>query len=133
MGGVGLLVLGIIIGIVIVGAGVLIATEIEKRWKWIPTLSGLVVALGIIGMAMFASRHNLKIQVEEFKTAKLVYEQALASDDLSGLERIEIVDKIVEENKWLAKTKYNVKQWYCWFLPDEIVDDLEEIEVSKGK
>lgn len=133
MGGVGLFVLGIIIGIVIVGTGVLIATEIEKRWKWIPTLSGLVVALGIIGLTMFISRHNLKIQVEEFKTAKLVYEQALASDDLSGLERIEIVDKIVTENKWLAKTKYNVKQWYCWFLPDEIVDGLEEIEVSKGK
>ena len=52
MGGVGLFVLGIIIGIVIVGTGVLIATEIEKRWKWIPTLSGFVV---------YIAKHNIEV------------------------------------------------------------------------
>lgn len=131
MGGVGLFVFGLGLGVVIMLFGVMIVVATEHRW--IPILSTAISGLVVAGICILVSRYSLKMQVEEFKTAKLVYEQALASDDLSGLERIEIVDKIVTENKWLAKTKYNVKQWYCWFLPDEIVDGLEEIEVSKGK
>lgn len=131
MGSVGLFVFGVGLGVVIMLFGFMVV--ITTDYKWIPILSAAISGLVVAGICILASRYSLKIQVEEFKTAKLVYEQALASDDLSGLERIEIVDKIVEENKWLAKTKYNVKQWYCWFLPDEIVDGLEEIEVSKGK
>lgn len=129
MGGVGLFVFGLGLGVVIMLFGVMFV--ITTDYKWISILSAAISGLVVAGICILVSRYSLKMQVEEFKTAKVVYEEALASDDLSGLERIEIVDKIVTENKWLAKTKYNVKQWYCWFLPDEIVDDLEEIEVSK--
>lgn len=129
MEGVAFFVFGLIIGVIFMFVGITIVFITEHRW--IPILSAVISGLVVAGICMFVSRYSLKMQVEEFKTAKLVYEEALASDDLSGLERIEIVNKIVTENKWLAKTKYNVKQWYCWFLPDELVDGLEEIEVSK--
>lgn len=129
MEGVAFFVFGLVIGVIFMFVGITIVFITEHRW--IPILSAAISGLVVVGICMFVSRYSLKMQVEEFKTAKLVYEEALASDDLSGLERIEIVNKIVTENKWLAKTKYNVKQWYCWFLPDEIVDGLEEIEVSK--
>ena len=122
-------VVGVIIGVICMSVGIIIVFTTEHRW--IPILSAAISGLVVAGICMLVSRYSLKMKVEEFKTAKLGYEEALASDELSGLERVEIVDKIVTENKWLAKTKYNVKQWYCWFLPDEIVDGLEEIEVSK--
>lgn len=129
MEGVAFFVVGLVVGVILMFFGIIIVFETEHRW--IPILSAAISGLVVVGIFILVSRYSLKMQVEEFKTAKLVYEEALANDDLSGLERIEIVDKIVEDNKWLAKTKYNVKQWYCWFLPDEIVDGLEEIEVSK--
>lgn len=129
MEGVAFFVVGLVVGVIFMFFGILIVFGTEHRW--IPILSAAISGLVVAGICMLVSRYSLKMKVEEFKTAKLVYEEALASDDLSGLERVEIVNKIVTENKWLAKTKYNVKQWYCWFLPDEIVDGLEEIEVSK--
>jgi hypothetical protein len=129
MGSVGLFVLGLVFGVVVMFIGVVVVTATDHQW--IPLISSAICGLIVAGVCILVSRHSLKVQVEEFNTAKTVYEEALANDDLSGLERIEIVEKIVEENKWLAKTKYNVKQWYCWFLPDEIVDGVEEIEVSK--
>lgn len=129
MGNVGLFVLGLVFGVVTIFIGVVVVIETDH--KWIPLIVSAICGLMVAGICILVSRHGLKVQVEEFNSAKTVYEEALANDDLSGLERIEIVEKIVEENKWLAKTKYNVKQWYCWFLPDEIVDGLEEIEVSK--
>ena len=129
MGNVGLFVLGLVFGVVAIFIGVVVIIETDHQW--IPLIVSAICGLMAAGICILVSRHSLKVQVEEFNSAKTVYEEALANDDLSGLERIEIVEKIVEENKWLAKTKYNVKQWYCWFLPDEIVDGLEEIKVSK--
>lgn len=129
MSSVVLVILSVGIGVATIFVWSISAEETDH--KWISLLLVAVCGLVVIGICVLVSRHELKVQVEEFKTAKTVYEEALANDDLSGLERIEIVDKIVEENKWLAKTKYNVKQWYCWFLPDELVDEVEEIEVSK--
>lgn len=129
MGGVGLFVFGLVVGVAAMFIGFVVAIETDHQW--ISFILSAICGLMVAGICILVSRHSLKVQVEEFNSAKTVYEEALANDDLSGLERIEIVEKIVEENKWLAKTKYNVKQWYCWFLPDEIVDGLEEIEVSK--
>lgn len=129
MGGVGLFVFGLVLGVMVMFVGIVVVDVTDHQW--ITLLSAAICGLMVAGVCILVSRHSLKVQVEEFNSAKTVYEEALANDDLSGLERIEIVEKIVKENKWLAKTKYNVKQWYCWFLPDEIVDGLEEIEVSK--
>lgn len=38
--------------------------------------------------------------------------------------------KLSEENKTLAKLKYDVSKWYDLYLPDDLVDNLEPIKIS---
>lgn len=68
--------------------------------------------------------------VRQFESAKVTYSEAIKSADVSGLERIEIVNKITEENKTLARLKYDATKWYYFYLPDNIVDNLEPIKLS---
>lgn len=68
--------------------------------------------------------------VRQFETAKSTYSEAIKSGDISGLERIEIVNKITEENKTLARLKYDTTKWYYFYLPDNLVDNLEPIKLS---
>ena len=75
MGGVGLFVFGLGLGVVIMLFGVMIVIATEHRW--IPILSTAISGLVVAGICILVSRYSLKMQVEEFKTAKLVYEQAL--------------------------------------------------------
>lgn len=68
--------------------------------------------------------------VRQFESAKATYSEAIKSEDITGLERIEIVNKITEENKTLARLKYDVTKWYYFYLPDNLVDNLEPIKLN---
>ena len=68
--------------------------------------------------------------IKQFESAKATYSEAIKSNDISGMERIEIVNKITEENKTLARLKYDATKWYYFYLPDNLVDNLEPIKLS---
>lgn len=94
----------------------------------------IAVAVAVLGLSMFiGARIHIRMfenNVKQFESAKATYSEAIKSGDISGLERIEIVNKIAEENKTLAKLKYDVSKWYDFYLPDDLVDNLEPIKIS---
>lgn len=94
----------------------------------------IAVAVAVLGLSMFiGARIHIRMfenSVKQFESAKATYSEAIKSGDISGLERIEIVNKIAEENKTLAKLKYDVSKWYDFYLPDDLVDNLEPIKIS---
>lgn len=94
----------------------------------------IMVAVAVLGLSMFiGARIHIRMfenSVKQFESVKATYSEAIKSEDISGLERIEIVNKIAEENKALAKLKYDVSKWYDFYLPDDLVDNLEPIKIS---
>lgn len=94
----------------------------------------IAVAIVILGLCTFVgARIHIRIfenDVKQFESAKATYSEAIKSNDISGLERIEIVNRITEENKTLARLKYDATQWYYFYLPDNLVDNLEPIKLS---
>lgn len=94
----------------------------------------IVIATIIICLSTFVgARIHIRMfesRVKEFESAKATYSEAIKSADISGLERIEIVNKITEENKTLARLKYDVTKWYYFYLPDNLVDNLEPIKLN---
>lgn len=94
----------------------------------------IMVAIAVLGLSMFVgARIHIRMfenNVKQFESAKATYSEAIKSGDISGLERLEIVNKIAEENKTLAKLKYDASKWYDFYLPDDLVDNLEPIKIS---
>ena len=92
----------------------------------------IVIAVAVLCLSMFiGARMHVRAfenDIRQFESAKATYSEAIKSDDISGLERIEIVNKITEENKTLAKLKYDATKWYYFYLPDNLVDNLEPIK-----
>lgn len=94
----------------------------------------IAVAIVVLGLCMFVgARIHIRIfenDVKQFESAKATYSEAIKSNDISGLERIEIVNRITEENKTLARLKYDATKWYYFYLPDNLVDNLEPIKLN---
>lgn len=94
----------------------------------------IAVAIVILGLCTFVgARIHIRMferDVRQFESAKATYSESIKSTDVSGLERIEIVNKITEENKTLARLKYDATKWYYFYLPDNLVDNLEPIKLN---
>lgn len=94
----------------------------------------IIIAVAVFGLSMFiGARIHIRMfegDIKQFESAKMTYSEAIKSEDISGLERIEIVNKITEENKTLARLKYDATKWYYFYLPDNLVNNLEPIKLS---
>lgn len=141
------MIVGFIIGILMAALVLLIIALINydneftvcdvKTGKTYLTTYGkinIMVAVAVLGLSMFVgARIHIRMfetSVKQFESAKATYSEAIKSRDISGLERLEIVNRITEENKTLAKLKYDVSKWYDFYLPDDLVDNLEPIKIS---
>ena len=109
----------------------------EKKDKKCLTTYGkinIVTAVVVLCLSTFIGvRIHIRMfesDIRQFESAKATYSEAIKSEDISGLERIEIVNKITEENKTLARLKYDATKWYYFYLPDNLVDNLEPIKLS---
>ena len=94
----------------------------------------IVVAVVVLGLGTFLGARihirRFESDIKQFESAKATYSEAIKSEDITGLERIEIVNKVTEENKTLARLKYDATKWYYFYLPDNLVDNLEPIKLS---
>lgn len=145
------MIAGFFIGIVAVGLVLLIIAAINygmgfdggftdwdtKTDKIYLTTYGkinIVVTVVVLGLSMFiGARIHIRMfegDIKQFESAKATYSEAIKSENISGLERIEIVNRITEENKALARLKYEATKWYYFYLPDNLVDNLEPIKLS---
>lgn len=141
------MIVGFIIGILMAALVLLIIALINydneftdqdvKTGKTYLTTYGkinITVAAAVLGLSMFVgARIHIRMfetSVKQFESAKATYSEAIKSGDISGLERLEVVNRITEENKTLAKLKYDVSKWYDFYLPDDLVNNLEPIKLS---
>lgn len=122
---------GILAALVIFLIIMLINDGVESFTDWnVETDKTYLTKFGIINIAIavvvlclstfIGARIHIRMfesDIKQFESAKTTYSEAIKSEDISGLERIEIVNKITEENKTLAKLKYDVTKWYYFYPP----------------
>ena len=109
-------------------------TKSDKTYLTMYGKINIIIAVAVLGLSMFigARIHIRRFEndIKQFESAKMTYSEAIKSEDISGLERIEIVNQITEENKTLARLKYDATKWYYFYLPDNLVDNLEPIKLN---
>lgn len=96
-----------------------------------PILLVIIIVTFITIISANIERHKVNAEVEGYKMVKYTIEQSLENDNLTGLERIELVKQASEYNKWLGEAKYKVIVWYNFHLDADNVLQLEEIKLDK--
>lgn len=99
----------------------------------LPIVLFIIALLGFARLGAFLDNEHLKKDVEEYKSAKYTIEQSLTNEQLTGLERIELLKQVRYKNEWLARKKYEVGAWYNFHLDDKIILDLEFIDLKGDK
>jgi len=101
-----------------------------KFWKiaGVFAIAILVSVILCIPVRFMALNSNYEY-IQKYKSLKITYETSIKSDNLTGLEKIQIVNKIADINSELAKKQYISTRWYGFEIPKEITE-LEPIKID---
>lgn len=103
----------------------------ETRTIVISTIISMILVTllgGYIGYKVDLNEYNK--QIANWKNTKEVIETSIKNENISDLEKIELVNKIVEYNKELTSLKEDVKQWWNFYLDDSKVNELDIIRID---
>ncbi len=125
--------LGILIGLLLVLIALLpfIADWWDSDSKWVvPFLIGVFVITLVISLLVGIGlvTEDERIFVSKYEMQKTTIETSLNSDVVSGLERIELVNKAVELNGELAERKARCDRWHHILYDNHIYDNVEFIK-----
>lgn len=102
--------------------------EPESNTFWIITVIITVIVLicsTLVGIGL--TTENERIYVAKYEMQKLTIEQSLDSNMLTGLERVELVNKAIELNGELAERKTSFNLWHHVHYDDGIYDNVDFI------
>jgi predicted PurR-regulated permease PerM len=129
------LILGIVIGIVLsiilafIGWG--IYGCLYETWAEITcvvTTVILCIVLSVLitfGMCSYEKATYTRY-IDRYTAVKETIEESIDSNEISGLERLQLVQNAIDENTYLAGLKFDCDQWYG-FLINQNVKKLEPI------
>jgi uncharacterized protein YacL len=132
----GSLILGLFLGLVVsaiiglidwlVFECILYETCAEITCVIITVILCIVLTTAItIGICSYDSLQST-CYIERYNITKQTTEESINSDKLSGMERLQLVQSAIDENKYLKQQQFDCQQWYG-FLIDKDVLKLEPI------
>lgn len=113
----------LLIFLVIEPEGILIPMIIVVSVGLITWLGGIFIGIGL------TTRYE-KVYVQQYLAQKYTIEQSLKNDSLTGLERIQLVNKAAELNGELAGKKTRFEMWDFVTYDSTIYDNVELIELQ---
>lgn len=73
-----------------------------------------------------------KVYVQKYLAQKQTIEMSLENEELSGLEKIELVNQATELNGELAERKARFELWHFVVYDNTIYDEVELIDLTGG-
>lgn len=125
-------VIALIVALILVG----LEYEINIDEKWIIIIPIIVGFILTIPFTFFGIGLNTEYAIKyraSFEAQKDIIEQSLESDELSGLERIDLVTKAAELNGEMAAKMVSAERWHVVFYDDTVYDGVELIKLDGGK
>lgn len=110
-------------GIFLIGMQMFCALEYVD-WTW--RMLWLVIAIAVIGFGAAVDYYRNRTLTESFLAAKATIEESVTAPELSGLERLKLVEQATTLNGTLAARKFTRNQWYG-FLEDPRLSHIEPI------
>ncbi|MEG0577008.1 MAG: hypothetical protein RR500_04060 [Bacilli bacterium] len=119
--------LGLMIGILI--GGVVIICESN----YCIIIGIFIIVLGIIIGAVIGikvEKVNYEKFINSYNLTKETIEKSIKSSDITGLERVNLIEQINKKNEELEDIRVNVKQWWYSYLDKDLLNSLEPIKIE---
>lgn len=94
-------------------------------------IGALLIFIGSVFVGIGINTENEKVFVKKYLAQKQTIEMSLEVEELSGLERIELVRQATELNGELAERKAQFELWYFVVYDNTIYDNVELINLNK--
>ncbi len=123
--------LGFIVSLFFIPLALILVDSFNEHVVWLLSIIGMILTTAFgtyLGYITDVNEYNKKI--ESWKNTKEIIEASMNNENISDLEKIDLVNKIVEYNTQLTDLKEDVKQWWYFYLDDTKVNDLEIIKIN---
>lgn len=70
----------------------------------------------------FIEHENNSRFIYSFEASKTTIERSLENENLTGYERVALVEQAAEKNAELAEKQYSASRWYGFLWPDEVLN-----------
>lgn len=113
-------------------------TKWSDDYWFLTWLISLIIAIcawiGFIFIGIGIYTEEERIFIARFEAQKQTIEMSLDNENLSGLEKIELVKKATELNGELAERKSRFNMWYYVSYDNSMYNDIEPISLDiKGE
>lgn len=125
--------IGFLISALVFGVFMLIyaLSDYYTTLKWVkPLIISICLWVGIIFLGIGLNTNGHKAYIQSYLIQKQTIETSVDNGNLSGLERVELVNKATELNGELAKRKVYIKYWNAGVFDNTIYDDIEFIDLG---
>lgn len=122
------ILLGILASFFIFLIGTIISDDNFELFIFIPIAIVVIFISACIGKDISIKEYELYIR--DWKNTKEVIESSMENENISDLEKIELIKTITEYNMQLEGLKTKVTYWWNYYLDDSKVNELEIIKIK---
>lgn len=97
----------------------------------------LLVVVSVIGgpiiggkTGKYETTKKYESYVKSYEVKKETIENSLKNDNLTGLEKLSLVQEVTSLNSTLATKKVEYSKWYYWYLDKTLINSLENINLE---
>ncbi len=124
---------GILVGLLIGMFLTIMIAQIldESKIACITIIITLIMSM-LIGadIGIYLDRIDYEKQINTYIVIKQTIKDAMQNENISNLEKIELLKQVNEQNQKLEELKVEVKQWYSFYLDKTKIENLEPIKLK---
>ena len=104
--------------------------DFSQRWYLITLAIFIVVWVGSVFIGIGLDTESERVYVQEYVAKKETIESSLSNEDLSGLEKIQLVQQATELNGEFAHRKAVYNLWHTVYYDTTIYDGVKPINLK---
>lgn len=102
----------------------------QDKHLFVVTIFSIIFLVAGIFIGIGINTENEKVYVQKYLAQKQTIEMSLASEELTGLERVQLVTKATELNGEFAEKKARFNLWHFVVYDNTIYDGVELIDLN---
>lgn len=98
--------------------------------RWVISIMAIAIWIGTVFIGIWIYTEDDRLFIAKFEAQKQTIEMSLDNENLSGLEKIELVKQASELNGEMAERKAKLQVWHYVTYNNSMYDNIEPISLE---